>query len=65
MEHPLARALSQLHDAARVGTGRSAALVNEAPVQKRRIRISALALTTLALAFYVGFIAMSVYRSRH
>jgi hypothetical protein len=39
--------------------------VNEAPVQKRRIRISALALTTLALAFYVGFIAMSVYRSRH
>jgi len=39
--------------------------VNEESVQKRRIRISALALTTLALGFYVAFIAMSIYRSRH
>jgi hypothetical protein len=39
--------------------------VNDAPGQKRRILISTLALTTLALGFYVAFIAMSIYRSRH
>ncbi len=30
---------------------------------KRRIRIRALALTSVALAFYFGFIALSIYRS--
>lgn len=30
---------------------------------KRRIRIRALVLMTVALAFYVGFIALSIYRS--
>jgi hypothetical protein len=39
--------------------------LSEAPVQKRRILISTIALTTLALGFYVAFIAMSIYRSRH
>jgi len=39
--------------------------VSAAPAQKRRIRISALALTSLAIGFYVAFIAMSIYRSRH
>jgi hypothetical protein len=39
--------------------------VSGAPAQKRRIRISTIALTTLALGFYVAFIAMSIYRSRH
>ena len=39
--------------------------MSEAPAQKRRILISTLALTTLALGFYVAFIVMSIYRSRH
>jgi len=32
---------------------------------KRRVRNSALRLMTLALAFYVAFIAITVYRSHH
>jgi uncharacterized membrane protein (DUF485 family) len=32
---------------------------------KRRIRNGALALAGLALAFYVGFIVLLVYRSHH
>ena len=32
---------------------------------KRRIRNGALGLMSLALAVYFGFIAISVYRSRH
>lgn len=32
---------------------------------KRRIRNRALLLMSLALAFYFGFIAISIYRSRH
>lgn len=32
---------------------------------KRRIRYNALLLMSLALGFYVAFIAMSVLRSRH
>jgi hypothetical protein len=32
---------------------------------KRRIRYSALGLMTLALAFYLGFIALLVFRSHH
>jgi hypothetical protein len=31
----------------------------------RRIRMGALALMSLALVFYFGFIAITVYRSRH
>ncbi len=31
----------------------------------RRIRNSALILTSLALAFYFGFIALTIYRSHH
>jgi hypothetical protein len=34
-------------------------------VPNRRIRNSALALMSLALAFYFGFIAITVYRSHH
>jgi hypothetical protein len=32
---------------------------------KRRVRSAALLWTAVALVFYFGFIAMSVYRSRH
>jgi uncharacterized membrane protein (DUF485 family) len=32
---------------------------------KRRIRIRALILMSVALAFYFGFIALAVYRSHH
>ena len=32
---------------------------------KRRIRNGALALASLALAFYVGFIVLLVFRSHH
>jgi len=32
---------------------------------KRRIRYSAFGLMALALAFYFGFIALLVFRSRH
>ncbi len=32
---------------------------------RRRIRNTALGLTTLALAFYLGFIALLVFRSHH
>jgi hypothetical protein len=32
---------------------------------KRRIKYSAFGLLTLALAFYFGFIALLVFRSRH
>jgi len=35
------------------------------PETRRRIRRRALALTAVALAFYLGFIALSIYRSRH
>jgi hypothetical protein len=35
------------------------------PPGKRRIRNSALALLAVALAFYVGFIALLVIRSHH
>jgi cytochrome c oxidase subunit 1 len=65
------KASADVWDGARAGTCRGSALcrgtafVNEAPAQKRRIRISTLALTSLALGFYVAFIAMSIYRSRH
>jgi hypothetical protein len=33
--------------------------------QRRRIRKSALSVGLLALAFYLGFIALTVYRSTH
>jgi hypothetical protein len=33
--------------------------------QKRRIRARALILMSVALAFYFGFIAVSIYRSSH
>jgi uncharacterized membrane protein YsdA (DUF1294 family) len=39
--------------------------VSEARAQKRRIRNGALLLTTLAMGFYVAFIVMSIYRSKH
>jgi hypothetical protein len=41
--------------------------VNEAGAGelKRRIRNGALGLMSVALAFYVAFIAVSIYRSRH
>jgi hypothetical protein len=32
---------------------------------KRRIRNGAFGLATLALAFYLGFIALLIYRSHH
>ena len=32
---------------------------------KRSVRTSALLLTTLALGFYVAFIAMTIYRNHH
>jgi hypothetical protein len=32
---------------------------------KRRIRVRALILMSVALAFYFGFIAVSIYRSSH
>jgi hypothetical protein len=32
---------------------------------RRRIRSRALVLMTVALAFYFGFIALSIYRSHH
>jgi hypothetical protein len=34
-------------------------------VPQRRIRKSALILTALALVFYFGFIAITIYRSHH
>jgi len=38
----------------------------ELPIeQRKRIRRSALGFALLALAFYLGFIAVTVYRSRH
>jgi uncharacterized membrane protein YsdA (DUF1294 family) len=36
-----------------------------ATAPKRRIRNSALLLTSIAIGFYVAFIAMTIYRSRH
>jgi len=33
--------------------------------RRRRIRRRALLLTAVALAFYVGFIVLSIYRGRH
>ena len=33
--------------------------------QRRRIRKSALSVGALALAFYLGFIVLTVYRSTH
>jgi hypothetical protein len=33
--------------------------------RRRRIRNAALGLTTVALAFYLGIIALLVFRSRH
>jgi hypothetical protein len=35
------------------------------PNTRRRIRNAALGLMTVALAFYFGFIALLVFRSRH
>jgi biopolymer transport protein ExbB/TolQ len=39
--------------------------VTDATQPKRRVRNTALALMTIAIGFYVAFIAMSIYRSRH
>jgi hypothetical protein len=39
--------------------------VSEESATRRRIRNSALALMSLALGFYVAFIALSIYRNRH
>lgn len=36
-----------------------------APDSKRRIRSTALALSSLALGFYVAFIALTIYRNHH
>jgi hypothetical protein len=49
------------------GTDGAPARVEEvaSPMPNRRIRNSALLLTSLALAFYVGFIALTFYRSHH
>jgi uncharacterized membrane protein (DUF485 family) len=33
--------------------------------QRRRIRNAVIGLTAVALAFYFGFIALAVFRSRH
>ena len=40
-------------------------MVNRTPDQDHRIRNSALLFTAVALAFYFGYIALAVYRSRH
>ena len=40
-------------------------IVNRAPEQSRRIRNSALALLSVALAVYFAYIALTIYRSRH
>ncbi len=40
-------------------------MVNRTPDQDRRIRNSTLLLTAVALAFYFGYIALTIYRSRH
>jgi cytochrome c oxidase subunit 1 len=62
----VAGALSQLHDAAGVGAGRYAALVNEeSPARRGGFVTARLALMSLALGFYVAFIALSIYRNRH
>jgi len=39
--------------------------VSEDSPARRRIRNSALALMSLALGFYLAFIALSIYRNRH
>jgi hypothetical protein len=36
-----------------------------APQVRSRVRLRALLLCSLALAFYFGFIALTVYRSHH
>jgi uncharacterized membrane protein (DUF485 family) len=38
---------------------------NDGAAPRMRIRIRALLLTSLALAFYFGFIALTFYRSHH
>ncbi len=42
-----------------------APLVTEGAIQKRRIRNTTLAVAALALGFYLAFIVMAIYRSRH
>jgi len=39
--------------------------VTDGAVQKRRIRNTTLLVAALALGFYVAFIVMAIYRSRH
>ena len=60
MDAALAGAVPQLSNRARGEVGVTAQLE-----QRRRIRNSALGVGALALAFYLGFIALTVYRSAH
>ncbi len=57
MDHPLAGAVSQL-------LGRARDQVSDAPGSARTRNLT-LALVSLALAFYVGFIVITIYRSHH
>ncbi len=59
MDAALARALSQLHYRARGQVNATA------PARKLKIKYAALGLAAVALAFYLGFIALLVFRSRH
>jgi hypothetical protein len=58
MDAAFARAVSQLHHGAEHKMSATSSI-------KRRIKLSAFGLMTLALAFYFGFIALLVFRSRH
>ena len=64
MDPALAGAVPQLPDgsAGRLSVSGEVELPIE---QRKRIRRSALGFALLALAFYLGFIAVTVYRSRH
>jgi hypothetical protein len=63
MDAALAAAVPQLPDGAegRLSVTNPAARPLE---QRKRIRKSAIAFALLALGFYLGFIALTVYRSR-
>ena len=72
MDHSVPRALPQLFDRPRdqvtglpdSNAGNEVAGV-PGPSATRRVRNLALALMSLALAFYFGFIAITIYRSHH
>ena len=60
MDAAFARALPQLHHGAR-----SQVNVEVENPRKLKVRNAALGLATVALAFYLGFIALLVFRSHH